>query len=326
MPTTKFKKYIILFILVLVVNFIHAQVTFEKDTSYTIHSAYKKISKHYPEILPAQTTTCNKFKTFENQVYLSRPNRELHLDVVVPTKKNKKAYPVVLMIHGGGWRSGDKSLLLPIAQFLAKNGYVAVPVEYRLSVEALYPAAIYDLKEAVKFLKQNALHYNIDTTEIAVLGSSAGATLAGLLTTTWNKLEEPNSNYQNISAKVQAYINIDGVVDFTNPAESGKDTNPNKPSAGALFFGYTYAQNPQIWQEASPINYISHITTPTLFINSSRPRFHAGRDEFIDTLNAKNIYTEVHTIENTPHSFWLFHPWYDQTCTYVLNFLNKTFK
>jgi pectinesterase len=75
--------------------------------------------------------------------------------------------------------------------------------------------------------------------------------------------------------------------------------------------------------EASPITHVNRQTPPTLFINSDLPRFHAGRDEFIGILNQNNIYSEIHSIEYTPHPFWLFHPWFDETWPLVTLFLNK---
>ncbi|MFT2007315.1 hypothetical protein ACMA1I_01445 [Pontibacter sp. 13R65] len=56
------------------------------------------------------------------------------------------------------------------------------------------------------------------------------------------------------------------------------------------------------------------------------PYYHAGRGEMIQKLNKHNIYTEEHTIPDTPHPFWLLHPWFESTFQYTLNFLNKTFR
>ena len=65
---------------------------------------------------------------------------------------------------------------------------------------------------------------------------------------------------------------------------------------------------------------------PALFINSSMPRFHAGRDDMIKILEENNIYSEVHTLEGSPHSFWLLEPWFQPTLDYTVSFLNKVFK
>ncbi|HPE58640.1 MAG TPA: alpha/beta hydrolase, partial [Bacteroidales bacterium] len=224
-----------------------------------------------------------------------------------------------------GWASGNKSHLVPMAQKLAENGFVAATVEYRLSPEAKYPAGVIDLKTAVKWFKSNASEFHLDTTKIAVLGTSAGATLATLLGTTGGNYVFPSHpGFERIGDQVQVIVNMDGVLDFTDPAESGKDNDPNKPSAGARWFGYTFNEKPELWIEASPNTYVNNHTPPTLFINSALPRYHAGRDKYLDVLNQNDIYNEVHTIEKTPHPFWLFHPWFDEALPFIISFLDRT--
>ena len=74
------------------------------------------------------------------------------------------------------------------------------------------------------------------------------------------------------------------------------------------------------------MEYVNENTPPTLFINSAQPRFHAGRDDMVAILNKYNIYNEIHTIPDSPHSFWLMHPWFEMTLDYTVNFLNKVLK
>ncbi|MCW0484378.1 alpha/beta hydrolase [Gaoshiqia sediminis] len=304
-----------------------AQNEFPQDTSFAVYSTFQKIKKDFPQARPVKPFASEKVLSLPDQVYRVRENRLLRMDVFLPNNSDKTCRPVVMMIHGGGWRSGNKSHLVPLAQKLAIDGYVTATVGQRLSIEALYPAAVHDLKEAIRFLKHNSQLYGIDTTRIAVLGCSSGATMASLLATTGHltTFDDPASLYPAHTARVQALINIDGVVDFTDPNESAKDTNPDKPSAGAMFFGATYNEKPELWKDASAINYVDKNTPPTLYINSALPRFHAGRDSLLSILNANNIYNEVHEIPDTPHPFWLFHPWFDETHGYIRDFLNTIF-
>lgn len=299
---------------------------FPRDTSFNVQSAFKKIVKEFPQASVVTEFSLPLITAKRNLVYHSFGNRKLHIDVFYP-KKIGKAVPGVVLIHGGGWASGTKSHLVPMAQTLAENGYVAATVEYRLSPEEHYPAGVIDLKTAVKWLKINALEFGLDSNKIATLGTSAGATLASLLgTTSGNHAFQSHNSIPKVSNNVKAIVNIDGVVDFTDPAESGKDNNPQKPSAGARWFGYTYQQKPEVWVEASPITYVSENTPPTIFINSALPRFHAGRDNYLAVLNKHGIYNEVHTISNTPHPFWLCYPWFDEVVPLVLEFLEKIFR
>lgn len=221
-----------------------AQSSFPRDTSFTVYSAGLKIKKEFPQASPVKQFQSDDFIALPEQIYRVRGNRVLHADIYLPAKTNGAKTPCVLLVHGGGWRSGDKTQLGPLAQKLAMAGYATATIEHRLSMEALYPAAIYDLKEAVRFLRANASLYNIDPDKIISLGFSSGATLASFLGTTGDmpEFEDPHPNYPHVSSKVMAVINIDGVVDFTDPNESAKDEDPKRPSAGALWFGGTYKQ------------------------------------------------------------------------------------
>lgn len=296
-----------------------------RDTSFTVFSAADKVVKQYPYARLVLPHHYKKIGIKKNIAYAFLGNRKLYLDVIRPTDRN--THPVVLLIFGGGWRSGDRSQMIPIAQQLALAGYVAVPVDYRLSIEALYPAAIYDLKAAIRWLRAHAAVYRMDSTKIAVLGCSAGGELAAFLGTTNanNKFEGEEGN-ETHSSSVQAVVDIDGILDFTDPAESGKDTVPGKPSVGAYWFGGPMREKRATWIDASPLAHVDEKTAPIIFINSSLPRFHAGRDSMIEVLDKLGIKSAVRTIPDTPHPFWFFDPWFQPTCRYAVEFLNSVFK
>ena len=225
------------------------------------------------------------------------------------------------MIHGGGWASGTKDHQVPMAQQLAAKGYVAAAVEYRLSPEAPYPAGANDLKEALRWLRSQADQYGIDTSKIAVLGCSAGAQLASLLGTA-GQIEyfEFPTDLPKYSTQVQAVVNVDGIVSFVHPEASAEG------SAAGRWLGGSRTEAAAPWKEAFPLEYVDHHTPPFIFINSSMPRFHAGRDDFMNKLNTFGTYSEVHTLEGSPHSFWLVHPWFKPTFKYTYRFLDKILK
>jgi acetyl esterase/lipase len=316
------------FILLILCGLISAQSKKEipRDTSFSLGSTMAKVYRQFPSAKLVDSKLPEGVDEQRNITYTAYGDRELHLDIFTPKQKSK-LYPGVILIHGGGWRSGFRQMETPMAQFLATNGYVTATVEYRLSIEALYPAAVNDLKIAVRWMRANAAKYNIDTNKIAVYGCSSGGQLAALIGTTNGIMHfEHYSIYFKHSSDVQAIIDVDGVVDMTDPNESGKDTIPGKPSAGKQWFGASLKERRDLWTEASPINYVSEKTPPILFVNSSIPRYHAGRDEMISILNKYGVYSEVHTMQNSPHPFWLFHPWFDETSHYILKFLDRVFK
>jgi acetyl esterase/lipase len=303
-----------------------------RDTSFTIYNEARKVAKNFPNAKLVRPNLPKGVTQKKDIVYISYKSRKMHFDLFSPPRQDK-LFPAVLLIHGGGWRSGNKEMETPMAQFLASHGYIAATVEYRLSPEASYPASLIDIKSAIKWLRSNSNKYHIDTNKIALYGCSSGGQLVALLgmsneSPVTEKLKPPfkaDSLIYNHSAKIQAVIDVDGVLDMTDPNESGKDTNDSKPSAGKYWLGYSYSEKPALWKEASPINYANAKSTPVCFINSSIPRFHAGRDELIFMLNKLGVYSEVHTIPNTPHTFWLFHPWFEIVSDYILKFLDKQF-
>jgi acetyl esterase/lipase len=319
------KKYVLFFLLP---AFLFAQEGVTKkivrDTSYTVNSTNQKILKQYPDVTPVEKALPAGISTSFNIVYSDEGARKLHLDLFMPKEKKKSGRAAILFIHGGGWRSGDRTMDHQMAAKMASLGYVTAAVEYKLSTEALYPEAIYNVKAAVKWIKENAKKYNINKNKIVLMGSSAGGQIAALagVTTGLSRFEK-NAKNKTENTKVQAVVDVDGVFDMTTPEESGKDTVESKPSAVKQWLGVKYKDNPALWIEASPLTYINKSTPPVLFINSSFPRFHAGRDQAIEKMNKLNIYSEVHTIAGTPHGFWFYHPWFDEMIEHTEKFLKK---
>ena len=298
----------------------------EKDTSYNFYSISAKMHKKFPDAKFILPNLPSNVKEGKNIVYAKVGERKLHLDIFYPSDKGK-IFPGIVLLHGGGWSSGNRELLIPMAEKLASEGYVTVSIEYRLSTEALYPAAVYDIKASIRWMRANASKYKIDTNKIAIYGCSAGGHLAALIGTTNGNKKFEGSEGNNIhSSDVQAIVDVDGVVDFYGKGSEEVYKKSGKPSAAHLWFGASPKENPEVWIEAGPINHIGKNTPPILFINSGQARFHAGRDEMIKILNSNKIYSEVHTLEGTIHTFWFFKPWFDETFNYTLSFLNMTLK
>jgi len=302
-----------------------AGITHKPDTSYTTYSAYLSSRKSNPNIKIVPELNARKKKKKRDIVYCQLGERKLLLDVFYPSSKSRGNGAAIMIIHGGGWRSGNRTQHYPLAQHLANLGYVCFTPEYRLSTEALYPAAVYDLKSALRWIHANSKKYNVDTNKIAVLGFSAGGQLAALLGVTVGnpKLEGDECN-QKSSSSVKAIVDLDGTLSFVHP-ESGEGDDSKKTSAATYWFGYSKKENPAVWEEASPLTYVGKNTPPTIFINSSVERMHAGRTDFLKVLNQNNIYSEVKTFSDAPHSFPLFDPWFEPTVKYTDDFLEKVF-
>ena len=296
---------------------LQAQTNFSIDTSYTPKSVFNKEIKKYPFISLVQQKHHSNVLEKKEIVYSTIQDRALHLDAYYTKASQKK--PAIVILHGGGWKSGNKSQMETFAQEMASKGFSSFTIEYRLSQEAKYPAGIFDVKKAIQFIKSNAKQFNIDTTKIAILGCSSGGQMAALIgSTNNNSLFENKDSSIKTSSTVQAIIDIDGILAFKHP-ESAEGT------IAGLWLGGNYEEKPEVWKQASALTHTDKNTPPTLFINSSLPRFHAGRDDMIAILNQNKIYSEVKTFENSPHSFWFLNPWFDQTVNTTTQFLNKIF-
>jgi acetyl esterase/lipase len=271
---------------------------------YTADTTYRKLLPDYPLIRIADAAPATGTRLVAGQAY----GKDLLLDLYLPAGSGPA--PLVVLVHGGGWRTGDRREMAPLAARLASRGYAAATVDYRLSGQALYPAAIEDVKESVSWLRTNAQQFGIDPRRIAVAGGSAGGQIASLVGVR--------------SGLVQAIVNIDGLSDFTSPEALKHEDDPAKnPSAAGAWFGGNYAAKSTLWREASPTFYVTSKTPPILFIGSAQPRFSVGREEMVVKLRAAGVASQVVMLPATPHSFWMFDPWLAPTVDAMVGFLDK---
>jgi pectinesterase len=297
---------------------------YPRDTSYSIRSAFEKIKERHPGVSPVPEAIPTGVRVDRNRSYARlSANRALYADVFYPKPRRHRLRPAVLLIYGGGWRAGAKENQHPLAAQLARAGYVAFAVEYRLSGEALFPAAVHDLKAAVRWIRAEAERYGVDTTRIAALGCSAGAQLASFLGTTngMARFEGEIGDATEHSSSVQAVLNIDGIVSFIHPEAAAEEGGPSARG----WLGGTKEAAFANWQAASPLEYAGPDTPPFLFVNSAYPRFHAGRNDLFLVLDRYGIHHEDYTFSGAPHSFWHARPWFDWTVERAVGFLGRVF-
>lgn len=152
--------------------------------------------------------------------------RPITLDLYRPTK-DKKARPLVIYIHGGGWMNGHTRQSGAFSDFpavladLSARGYVVASLEYRLAREAPFPAAIEDVRTAIRFLKANASAYGIDAQHVGIWGGSAGGQLAALAALDCGQSPQGDDNsHATQSDCVQAAVGWYGVYDFATMPKS----------------------------------------------------------------------------------------------------------
>ncbi len=310
-----------------------AEMSVKRDTTFALWSTYVKTRKIHPEVRIFPPLLPKGVSAMENIAYtvikMSDGDRPLRCDVFRPD--DGRIYPAVIMIHGGGWNSGTRQLQVPLAQRLAAAGFVAIPVEYRLIPEALYPAGLYDIKTAVRWARANADRYGIDPDHIAVWGCSAGAQLATLAgVTNGSARHEGDGEYPGVSSEVQGVVSIDGIATFLTDSNlqsveehiAKRGSNP----VNAQWLGGVYTESPEHWEEASALNWITERSAPVCFINSELPRYREGRDVLRARYAALGIATEAHSVGSPFHPFWLFQPYAAGTLSAAIPFLTRTLK
>ncbi|MBL4883030.1 MAG: alpha/beta hydrolase fold domain-containing protein [Planctomycetaceae bacterium] len=195
------------------------------------------------------------------------------LDVYVPAQTDAKL-PVVVWIHGGAWRAGDKRNCP--ALYLLKHGYVVASINYRLSQHAVFPAQIQDCKAAIRFLKSNADRFQIDPKKVGVWGSSAGGHLVALLGTSGGvvELELPGAEKSEFDSTVQAVCDYFGPTDFTQMNEQttikGPIDHDAVDSPESQLIGGAVQKNKEKAEAASPLSYVSKNDPPFLIVHGDR--------------------------------------------------------
>jgi acetyl esterase/lipase len=193
------------------------------------------------------------------------------LDIFLPdTIKSKN--PVLVWIHGGGWKGGDKSEFRNSNRLteLKKRGYAVVVINYRLSGEAKFPAQIYDVKAAIRWIKANAATYNFNADKVGVWGSSAGGHLSALAGTSGNvaALEDLTQGNSSLSSTVQAVIDWYGPTDFLKMDSlallqgCASSAHNAATSPESELIGFQITTRPDLVAKANPITYISNDDPP----------------------------------------------------------------
>lgn len=242
--------------------------------------------------------------------YVTRNGKPLQLDVY-RTEQSLPAAPLVIAIHGGSWRSGNRSDLPALNYYLAARGYVVATPSYRFAPQFPHPAASQDIDAAISFLKANATGLGIDSTRIVLLGRSAGAQLALM------------------AAYTRGDSAIKGVVDLYGPTDQkwGWD-NPadrrvyNSSETLREFLHGDPASVPEAYRTSSPINFVAAMV-PTLMIHGTLDplvsvRQSARLDSALRSVFFRPLGASIITRIRAPYLF-IELPWGTHGCDYVFN-------
>jgi acetyl esterase/lipase len=228
----------------------------------------------------------NESVTVEGDVPYGMPNgQKLCLDIYKPSGQTTRPRPGVVLIHGGGWTSLDKSTMRGMGQFLARLGFVVFSVDYRLlrGTENRWPAQLDDVQRSARWMRANASKYNVDPDHIGAFGHSAGAQLAALLGMEESR-DKSDPALAKYSSRVQAVVDVSGPSDFT------KDHDPEGVAFPANLLGGDSSSHPDIWRDASPIFHVSKTSAPFLIV-------HGTRDENVRSPKRRNYSKRCSTRE-----------------------------
>lgn len=226
----------------------------------------------------------------------------LRLDLYVPENPDG-ALPLVLWIHGGGWRSGSK-VHCP-ALFLTRRGYAVASVDYRLVPDAVFPAQIQDCKAAVRWLRAHAQEYRLDPKRFGVWGASAGGHLAALLGTAGDvpQFDAPIGDMGQ-SSRVQAVCDFFGPVDFTPLLHLPPD-HPRAAAHSAVsqLLGGPLREREGLVRLASPVTHVSPDDPPFLIVHGSNDEgvpISQSRSLF-EALQKAGVPCSLHIVEGAGH-------------------------
>ena len=214
--------------------------------------------------------------TEENVQYGPESLPQLKLDVYQPANRGAKPSAAIILIHGGGWTAFDKSTMRDMGRFLARFGFVAFSIDYRLfqGAQNRWPTQLDDAQRAVRWVRANAARYRINPDAVGVFGHSAGAQMAALL-----GMEDTRDNSDpalaKYSSRVQAVVDQSGPTDFTTERDSAG-------MEGA-------------WRDASPVFHVAKDNAPFLIVQGTK-------DEDVPLAQAEELCAKLQAA-NVPVSF-----------------------
>lgn len=207
------------------------------------------------------------------------------LDIYLPNAGHGP-FPVIVAIHGGAFLMGDKADAQLNAPLTGVNlGYAVVSINYRLSGEAIFPAAVLDVQAAIRFLKSNAAKYQLDPERFAAWGGSAGGNLAAWV----------GAASRTEDTRIHAVVDWFGPIDFLAMDGQFRISGLGRPNHSAihspesLYLGYEIAKVPELVKEANPASYL-HKDVPPFFIQ------HGTKDPLVPTEQSVLFADEIRRI------------------------------
>jgi acetyl esterase/lipase len=260
----------------------------------------------------AQPAPAKDVTILHNLRYREGPSKQWTMDLCMPKVTDGKPRPAIVVIHGGGWLEGDKSSFASRAHGVPGNiedfaalGFVAATINYRMSGEACFPAALEDCQCAVRWLRAHAREYQIDPKYIGAYGNSAGGHLAMLLGMA-GKLGQPKvvAPNQEQSSRVQAVVSDSGPIDLIGQHQQ----NRLRHVVNQFMGGPPEGPRLESYRRASPLTQIGADTSPLLLIYGGADEQVPveSADRFVAALGRAGLkdvtYHRLAFVDHCPHS------------------------
>lgn len=244
-------------------------------------------------------------------VYATHDRTKLVGDLYLP--KNRSRAPLLVAIHGGGWRGGGRGFYKYWGAFLARHGYALFTIEYRLGKSGAYPAAVYDVKAAIQFMRANAAEFGVDPDRIGLMGDSAGGYLAAMLALAGDRLAQRYREDINAGTpvNVKAVVGFYGIYDMATQWRQDMKATPGD-SITQDFLGASPSREPQIYREASPLSNVTpdHKDVRFLLVQGDRDNLVDASTQsgaFNTALTQAGFFSRLILVPGAAH-FWVSDP------------------
>ncbi len=228
-----------------------------------------------------------KVRIARGLIFASPDGVDLKLNIYRPLLSGK--YPALIIIYGGAWREGSPDNYENYSSYMAAQGYSVIAIDYRHAPKYKFPAQLEDVEVALQYICDRSDDFEIDKQRMAIMGRSAGGHLATL------------AAYKQNAFPFRAVVSYSGAVDLTAGYYDPPVPNPIKThTVLENFLGGTPKEFPELYQQASPNNYLRPNLPPSLLV-------YASRDHLVKVKFGRQLYNKLKSTDN--RAVWLEIPW-----------------
>ena len=242
---------------------------------------------------------------FERDIRYREGHDRWVLNVIRPRETSKQPRAVVVLVHGGGWSSGDHYRFSTMGFTFAQKGYVVITPTYRMIQDAPFPACLHDVKNAIRWVRAHAKRYNADPDRIGAYGNSAGGTLAltAAIATKEDDLEG-DGPYQQFSSALQAVVCSGAVGDMLHTNHSKRAVIVYRNLAGGTNRDKPDSEVRAVMRRASPSSYARKEAPPIMLVHGAKDTvvFIDSTDEFFNTMKATGADITYLRFEDAGHA------------------------